>query len=466
MEYSDFLALTKGEDDAHWCSVANSTDPIDRQAAGEGVAAFYAAALLPRPKVIFVESALAMFLAGGLANGLRRMCRAGGVHYQIGQATPTALRALDIAADALNSAITTLGLTGSTSETLVTSVVAATKAATAYLKWPAPDWDLLQNAVAICGEDLREMADGLIVGVDPLFDTPGGLRPDRLHWANSRLRVIAPGDDPEAESIDGVYYPSWSLLDGIRETAFGELAKARGLCPDAQARPALYDHAAELLRCVFMSGDECDWSSPAYESAAATQRVALAKSFERNLPAWQAHRAMTLNASAMFLTDRFCILAERPSEVHCNGNGPLHNDRGPSIRWRDGVCAWAINDVVLPIESGEQIVMRPETQTLEEIDREPSIEVKRIRIERFGWMRYLSDIHATVVERRRNDIEGTLEVLCRRGDICALVCHCPSTGRVFVLEVPGNIKTCDQAQKWLWASDSSPYGPARIIGRS
>jgi len=110
----------------------------------------------------------------------------------------------------------------------------------------------------------------------------------------------------------------------------------------------------------------------------------------------------------------------------------------------------------------EQIVMRPETQTVAQIESEPNMEVQRIRIERFGWPRYLSASGATVVDSSRNDIDGTREALMQtKNGQRRLVCSCPSTAKMFAMHVPREIQTCEQAQLWLAGSRN-----VRVIGAS
>jgi hypothetical protein len=147
-----------------------------------------------------------------------------------------------------------------------------------------------------------------------------------------------------------------------------------------------------------------------------------------------------------------CFVCERPEEVHMLG-GRLHNDSGPAVRFRDGWSVWAIGGVRVD----ELPVLYPELQSLQQIRHERNAEVKRVRIERFGWLRYLIEAGAVVVDCRRNDIEATRETLFRlpneespnRPGEVVLVCACPSTGRVYALKVPANIRTCARAQAWL-----------------
>jgi hypothetical protein len=159
------------------------------------------------------------------------------------------------------------------------------------------------------------------------------------------------------------------------------------------------------------------------------------------------------------------IACERPSVVLVNDAGRLHCDDGPAYLCRDTWPLWSIGGVFVD----EQIVMRPKSQTVEQIREEKSEEIKRIRIERFGWQQYLSATHATVVDRRRNDVEATKEALMRTPDgMTVLVCHCPSTARVYALEVDPKCQTAEQAQNYLWSGSKTRELSKQfnIIGRS
>jgi hypothetical protein len=138
------------------------------------------------------------------------------------------------------------------------------------------------------------------------------------------------------------------------------------------------------------------------------------------------------------------VVSRRPVEVHWQA-GELHCDTGPSVRFRDGWGVYSISGVRVT----EQIVMRPETLTVAQIRAEDSEEVRRIAIERYGWDKFLKATRAKVLDRRRNDIEATEEALFECEGIRVLVCGCPSTARVYFLEVPQGVSTCGEAQSWV-----------------
>jgi hypothetical protein len=99
----------------------------------------------------------------------------------------------------------------------------------------------------------------------------------------------------------------------------------------------------------------------------------------------------------------------------------------------------------------EQIVMRPETLTIEQIHGEQNSDIQAIMIDRFGWPRYLEETGASLLDHRKNEVENTLESLFATDSYgLRLMVTCP-TGRVFVKGLPSNagVTNCDEAQRWL-----------------
>lgn len=150
---------------------------------------------------------------------------------------------------------------------------------------------------------------------------------------------------------------------------------------------------------------------------------------------------LAVNFGFRFLHSKFAMVCDNPELI----SRELHNENGPTHRWRDGFSIWHINGVMVD----EQIVMRPETQTMDQLEQENNADVKAIRIERYGWLRYVSETGAAVVDTASNDVEGTLEELYKMPDGSKrFVATCP-TGKIPVMGVPQDIETCEQARKWL-----------------
>lgn len=140
-----------------------------------------------------------------------------------------------------------------------------------------------------------------------------------------------------------------------------------------------------------------------------------------------------------------------------DGGGEPHCENGPWVAYQDGWEQYAINGVVVP----KNVVMEPETQTIEEIRAEENEEVRRIRIDRYGWSKYLLETGAEPLDIVEHD-KGRLkymEALFRSSDGSVVLCtYDPSTGRPYALEVSPDCTTCYQAQAYLHAGEDAFEG--------
>jgi len=154
---------------------------------------------------------------------------------------------------------------------------------------------------------------------------------------------------------------------------------------------------------------------------------------------------LAVNSGWAIPYEDICFVAERHSICQLE-NGRIHSDTGPAIAYPDGFEIYAIHGVLVPGE----VVLQPESQTIQQIEGESNEEVRRIRIERFGWEKYLVASHALIVNQRINDRDSQTERLYRMANGSQrFVCIDPSTGRRYALGVPKEITTCEQAQNWM-----------------
>jgi hypothetical protein len=154
--------------------------------------------------------------------------------------------------------------------------------------------------------------------------------------------------------------------------------------------------------------------------------------------------------SCAIVYDGVAIVSENPVEVHWDAeNECLNNPEGPAILYPDGFAVWAIGGVIVD----EQIVMRPETQTLEQINKEEDQEVKRLRITGYGWDRYCTEMNAEVLDVKTIQLPNTnsmwMESLMALEDMKVLFTYDPSTGRPYALEVDPGCRNCEEAQEYL-----------------
>lgn len=149
----------------------------------------------------------------------------------------------------------------------------------------------------------------------------------------------------------------------------------------------------------------------------------------------------------ILFNDTTVYASRKPDYIKFNDQNQLHCDDGMACQYPDGWGVYSINGVSVD----EQIVMSPETQTIEQMLKEENEEVKRIRISRYGWGKFLDQTGASIIDQNENDIEGTKEFLMHSDklNLRVLACVCPSTTKEFLLEVPPETQSCREAQSWL-----------------
>ena len=103
-----------------------------------------------------------------------------------------------------------------------------------------------------------------------------------------------------------------------------------------------------------------------------------------------------------WMHEEFCIVTERPVTLLTDDNGRPHGDGEPSHQWRDGFFINFWHGVRLPDDVWNS------QMTVEKINSESNVEVKRAYMEIYGMDNYLRDINAVpidVAEDSHNPIE-------------------------------------------------------------
>jgi hypothetical protein len=112
---------------------------------------------------------------------------------------------------------------------------------------------------------------------------------------------------------------------------------------------------------------------------------------------------------------------------------------GASLRWRS-------------VRIDERIAFHPERITAEEVLAERNAEVRRVMIERMGYLRFAKEAQAKVLDEDQDQggLRQLLKIdLLEDEALVGLFCNCPSTRRQYFLRVPPAMRTCHQAAAWM-----------------
>jgi hypothetical protein len=194
---------------------------------------------------------------------------------------------------------------------------------------------------------------------------------------------------------------------------------------------------------------------------------------------WQSYADLTMHAGIRVMHKEFCIISDRPSEIHIetvNGRGRLHNLSGPAKRYRDGWSIYEIHGVRVPA----QVIEAPQTLTVEQIRGEQNAEVRRVMIERYGAAKYIEKIGATVIARDEYgellsaDVGDTEPYVFVRvlNSTPEPIEYKPAAGeygewvgkrwaKYYTLRVSPHCKTAKEAVAWTYEMTAEEYAPCR-----
>lgn len=149
-----------------------------------------------------------------------------------------------------------------------------------------------------------------------------------------------------------------------------------------------------------------------------------------------------------------CAISDRPIRLRRNARGQLHSHDGMAVEYPDGWGVWAWNGMRV----NEQIILRPETLTKEQIVQEVNAQVRQVMVERLGIERVCQMFDAKVLDRK-----DTYELLNldlgdgRRRPYLKM--RNPSVGVWHVEGVHPDCKTVQQAINWRAGNEESDWQP-------
>jgi hypothetical protein len=171
------------------------------------------------------------------------------------------------------------------------------------------------------------------------------------------------------------------------------------------------------------------------------------------------HAEICQSACWFWPYDQIVFVSDRPSLIKKDEGGRLHSDNSPALLFRDGYALWFVHGVVVT----EQIVMLPETITIDQIEKESNLEVRRVIIERFGQTRYLQESGAVAIHQDEFGMLYRKEIKDDEPLVMVKVINSTpesdGTFKDYFLRVPPNIKTAHEAVAWTFVKKTNEYRP-------
>jgi len=160
--------------------------------------------------------------------------------------------------------------------------------------------------------------------------------------------------------------------------------------------------------------------------------------------------------------EKICWISERPCELYKDDSGRLHNTKGMALKYPDGWGIYSYHGTRL-VGDKEYIISNPEQITVEKIDNEENIDIRRIMVDMYGIEKYLKDSNAEIISKDKFGELYKKEV--NNDEPIVMVKLLNSTPekdgskKTYFLRVPQDIKTPHEAVAWSFGLSTKEYNP-------
>jgi hypothetical protein len=163
---------------------------------------------------------------------------------------------------------------------------------------------------------------------------------------------------------------------------------------------------------------------------------------------------------AFVLHEEFCIISDFPQVCRIDEESRPHCTNGPSYVWKD---SWKLYHWQ-GIRVTRQLIERPDTITVEDIKKEPNLEVRRLMLERYGFKNFLIDSDAKEIHRDEcgvlyiQEIDPAFEPIVMV-KVLNSTAEADGSRKEYFLRVPPHISTAKAAVAWTFGLTADEYSP-------
>lgn len=159
--------------------------------------------------------------------------------------------------------------------------------------------------------------------------------------------------------------------------------------------------------------------------------------------------------------DEVIVMSDKPIQLNLDERSRLHSTTTQSISYSDGWGIYAIHGVIVPT----YVITNPEQITVEKIEKENNIEIRRVMLEKYGIQKYLIDAKA---DKIAEDEFGTLyrkEIIDDESIVMVKVTNATpepdGTKKEYFLRVPPDVTTPHEAVAWTFGRTDEEYFPMK-----
>jgi hypothetical protein len=165
-------------------------------------------------------------------------------------------------------------------------------------------------------------------------------------------------------------------------------------------------------------------------------------------------------AFAYVFADATIFVCRNPVLVNVDERNRLHSFDQPALQFADGYSVFAWSGVNVDAH----LVLEPDSLSVEHIDAEENIELRRVMIERYGVQRYLEESGAMLISEDecgvllRKEVPGDEPILMVK--VINSTAEPDGTYKEYFLRVPPDVSSAREGVAWTFGLEPHEYAPA------
>jgi hypothetical protein len=184
----------------------------------------------------------------------------------------------------------------------------------------------------------------------------------------------------------------------------------------------------------------------------------LPHSYARN---WIVFQSIVRDCGLIYPYDKVCIVCEKPIALSVDSNHRLHAEGKPAVQFADGVSIYAYHGVILPEWYGR---LHPDQWQSKWVLKEQNAEVRRALIQGITYDRICQELAVRELDSSQEytllsiEFDDDFDWVGNAKPVYLLKMTCPSTGHIHALRVPPNVRSAQEAIRWVnWGTDPEEF---------
>jgi len=184
----------------------------------------------------------------------------------------------------------------------------------------------------------------------------------------------------------------------------------------------------------------------------------LPHSYGRN---WIVFQSIVRDCGLIYPYDKVCIVCSKPIALSVDSNHRLHAEGKPAVQFADGVSIYAYHGVILPEWYGR---LHPHQWQSKWVLKEQNAEVRRALIQGITYDRICQELAVTKLDSWQEytllsiEFDDDFDWVGNAKPVYLLKMTCPSTGFIHALRVPPNVRSAQEAIRWVnWGTDPEEF---------